>query len=143
MHPVEPFYLARQQGVSPSLEAILAKLATRDELQALSAKVDTRMARLDERMDRFDERMNRFEERMDRFEERMDRFEGRFTKLEESILELTRTVTRLDERVRHSAPRTWILGGVVSVLLSVLGAVCWLAQPYVTTLMRLAAASGV
>jgi hypothetical protein len=129
MHPVEPFYPARQQGVSPSLEAILAKLATRDELQALSAKVDTRMARLDERMDRF--------------EERMDRFEGRFTKLEESILELTRTVTRLDERVRHSAPRTWILGGVVSVLLSVLGAVCWLAQPYVTTLMRLAAASGV
>ncbi|UPG93720.1 hypothetical protein [Luteibacter aegosomatissinici] len=139
----------QRSETAPSLQTILTKVATRGELQAVSEKVDkvdTKLAKtrddlqaLSNKVDKIDLKMGNLE---DRFKETVDRFDGRFARIEDSIVELTRTVSRLDERVLHSAPRTWILSGVVSVLIAILGAGCWLAKPYVTTLMRMAAASG-
>ncbi|HXP00576.1 MAG TPA: hypothetical protein VN813_08730 [Luteibacter sp.] len=41
-----------------------------------------------------------------------------------------------EERMSHTATKTWVLGGVITILAGLLGAVWWIVQQYLAPLLR-------
>ncbi|WP_052697981.1 hypothetical protein [Luteibacter yeojuensis] len=93
------------------LNTVLEKVATRSELQALSARVDDRFEQVDKRFEQVDKRFVQVEARLDRVETRMD--------------QMTATLATLEDRSRHGATRSWVLSGAVCALVGLLG---WLSR---------------
>jgi len=99
-------------------------MATRGELRAVEQ-------RLGGRIDVLDGRMGQLEGRMDRIAVRM-------AGVEMSVMDLSGRVSVLEERISHTATKTWVLGGVVATLLAMVGAFWWIVQQYLAPLLRAA-----
>lgn len=130
-----------------------------DRFTALEERVDTRFAHFEHRMDaRFAHFEHRMEARFAHFESRAEarskaletrskaleeRFDVRFGHLESSVSSMAATLIRLEEKIQHGASRAWVLGGVTTVLLSVIGAGWWLTQQYLPAVLKAAAGAQV
>lgn len=129
--------------------------ATRAELHALSARIDDRFTAFEQRVDvrfaqfeqRTDARFAHLESRFTQFEHRVElrsreleeRMEVRLGRLESSFTSMAATLSRLEEKVQHGASKAWVLGGVTTVLLSVIGAGWWFTQQYLPAVLKVAA----
>jgi hypothetical protein len=128
--------------------------ATRAELHALSARIDDRFTAFEQRVDvrfaqfeqRTDARFAHLESRFTQFEHRVElrsreleeRMEVRLGRLESSFTSVAATLSRLEEKVQHGASKAWVLGGVTTVLLSVIGAGWWFTQQYLPAVLKVA-----
>jgi hypothetical protein len=48
----------------------------------------------------------------------------------------------LEERMKHLATKSWVLGGVVAVLSSIVGGLWWVVQQYLAPLLHAAIGGG-
>jgi septal ring factor EnvC (AmiA/AmiB activator) len=99
-------------------KAATEKLATRAELDALSARTD-------DRFDQVDKRFEQIDKRFDQVDKRFDKVEGRLDRVETRLDGMTASLARLEERSRHGATRAWVLAGAVGALVGLLG---WLSR---------------
>jgi septal ring factor EnvC (AmiA/AmiB activator) len=106
-------------------KAATEKLATRAELDALSARSDDRFDQVDKRFEQIDKRFEQVDKRFDQVDKRFDKVEGRLDRVETRLDGMTASLARLEERSRHGATRAWVLAGAVGALVGLLG---WLSR---------------
>jgi hypothetical protein len=107
-------------------------------------QTDARFAQFERQTDarfaQFESRLTQFENHAElRTRELDERMEVRFGRLESSVTSIAATLSRLEEKVQHGASKAWVLGGVTTVLLSVIGAGWWLTQQYLPAALKAAA----
>ncbi len=62
--------------------------------------------------------------------------EARVSRLEEHVGKLREDVATIKERLSHTATKTWVLGGVVAVLVAVIGGFWWITQQYLIPILH-------
>lgn len=62
--------------------------------------------------------------------------EARIAKLEETMSVVRERLATIENQLKHVATKTWVLGGVVAVMATVIGAAWWMAQQYLGPILR-------
>lgn len=153
MQPCDPLIFQPANSLeAPATRAELHALSARidDRFTAFEQRVDARFAQFEQRTDarfaHFDSRFAHLESRFTQFEHRVElrsreleeRMEVRLGRLESSFTSVAATLSRLEEKVQHGASKAWVLGGVTTVLLSVIGAGWWFTQQYLPAVLKVA-----
>lgn len=109
--------------------------ATRADVEHLSIRIDD----VSDRMDDVSYRINGVSKRVDDLSDRMD---ARFARVDATLTAMAESLARLEEKVAQCAPRSWVLNGIILVLVGTITAGWSTIQPYVSRLLQATPVAG-